>query len=88
MSGISDAIQSGKESVFGFADDLSNVLDFGTSAPPNDPIKPVNPEADISEIDRSNPVNVEYSSFGLPPYVLYGGAAIVGLILLKKFKVF
>jgi len=87
MSGVSRYIGEGIDYAVGAADDLSNALDFGSNAPPNGTVKPKNPEKDLSEIDRANPVNVEYSTFGLPPVVFYGGVAIAALIALKAFKV-
>jgi len=87
MSGFSNTIQSGKDKVFGFADDLSNVLDFGNNAPANEPIKPENPEKDITEIERANPVNVHFAPFGLHPAVLIGAGLLVTFVVLKKTKV-
>lgn len=84
MSGISDTLRSGRDTVFGFADDLSGALDFGSGAPAPEPIKTSNPEKDISEIDRSNPINHNGSIFGLPPTVVYIAGALIALVVVKK----
>ncbi len=85
MSGISDTITSAKDSVFSIADDLSGALDFGNNAPARETTTPTrNPEVDISEIDRTNPINHNATFFGLPPYVAYGVGALVALVIIKK----
>lgn len=88
MSGISETISEGKEKLIGFSDDLSNALDFGFNSPPQEPVKAQNPEKDLTEIDRANPVNVEFAPLGVNKWIWAGAAVVVGLIVLKKAKVF
>lgn len=87
MSGISETISDTKNRVIGYTDDLSRALDFGINAGPNEPIKAENPEKDITEIDRANPVNVEFAPLGVHRYIWMGAGLVIGLIVLKRIKV-
>ena len=99
MVNIAKFFDNAIESIDEFSDDLGELLDFGFggSDVPGETFDPsgplfktgrVNPEVDLTELERANPTNTNFPNpLGVSTPLLVGGGIVLSLIALKVFKV-
>lgn len=97
MNAITDFFDSAGGVIEGLGDDLGDLLDFGLGVVDEreilderiDDLKDrVNPEVDLTELERANPTNTNFPNpLNLSTPVLVVGGLVLTLLALKAFKV-
>ena len=97
MTAITDFFDSVGGVIEGLGDDLGDLLDFGLGVADERDIlddrvddfrERVNPEVDLTELERANPTNLNFPNpLGLSTPVLVISGLALTLLALKAFKV-